>query len=163
MNSKVGQLTSPILQTALRLFVLLLSLRMVHPAASLWHYEFIAHLLQGLYKNTYKLRSWLKTPFQDKNANKLRSLREPSGKRLANFVRPQESLPRTTKNKPAHCCMLIIDGTKHVSRTLKCYLRRSWSRDLKTPRLIPWCEHASAEPIERPVCSSAEATSAGQW
>jgi hypothetical protein len=45
---------------ALCLLVLLLSLRMVHPAACLWHYEFIARLLQGLYKNTYKLRSWLK-------------------------------------------------------------------------------------------------------
>jgi hypothetical protein len=28
--------------------------------SGLWHYEFIARLLQGLYKNTYKLKSWLK-------------------------------------------------------------------------------------------------------
>ena len=34
---------------------------LVHGTHSgLWHYEFIARLLQGLYKNTYKLKSWLK-------------------------------------------------------------------------------------------------------
>jgi hypothetical protein len=28
--------------------------------SSLGHYEFIAHLLQGLYKNAYLLKSWFK-------------------------------------------------------------------------------------------------------
>jgi hypothetical protein len=94
--------------------------------SGLWHYEFITCILQGLYKNANKLRGCC---FQDKNADKLRSLREPSGKRLANFVRPRASLPRTTKNKPAHCCTPIINGKKIFLRTPKCYLRRSWACD----------------------------------
>ena len=78
--------------------------------SSLWHYEFIARLLQGLYKNANKLRG---SCFQDKNADKLRSfLQEPSGRRLANFVRPRASLQRTTKDKPAYCCIPIINGKK---------------------------------------------------
>ncbi len=68
--------------------------------SGLWHHEFIAYLLQRLDKNDNKLRAW---DFQDKNADKLPSLQEPSGRRLAGFVRPRASLPRTTKNKPAHC------------------------------------------------------------
>jgi hypothetical protein len=64
-----------------------------------------------------------------KNADKLRNLREPSGRRLANFVRPRASLPRTTKNKPAHRSTPIINGKKIFSRTPKCYLRWSWARD----------------------------------
>ena len=91
------------------------------------HYEFIACLLQGLYKNADKLRSCL---FQDKNANKLRSfLQEPSGRRLANFVRPQASHPRTTKDKPAYHCTPIINSKKFFLRTPKCYLRWSWAHD----------------------------------
>jgi hypothetical protein len=77
--------------------------------SSLWHYEFIAYLLQRLNKNTDKLRACC---FEDKNANKLRNLQEPSVRRLAGFVRPQANLPRTTKNKPAHCCTPIIDDKK---------------------------------------------------
>jgi hypothetical protein len=53
--------------------------------SSLRHYEFIAYLLQRLDKNNDKLRAY---SFQDKNANKLPSLQEPSGRRLASFVRP---------------------------------------------------------------------------
>ncbi len=46
-----------------------------------------------------------------KNANKLRIFcQEPSCRRLADFVRPQASLPRTTKDKPAYHCMPIIGG-----------------------------------------------------
>jgi hypothetical protein len=60
-------------------------------------------------KNTDKLRACC---FQDKNADKLRSLQEPSGRRLANFVWPQANLPRTSKNKPAHCCTPITNGKK---------------------------------------------------
>jgi hypothetical protein len=67
--------------------------------------------------------------FQDKNANKLLSLQEPSDGRLANFVRLRASLPRTTKDETVYCCMPIIDGKKIFSRTLKCYSRRSWARD----------------------------------
>ncbi len=115
------------LQTALHSFVLLLSLRMVRPAACLWHYEFIACLIQGLYKNTNKLRGCC---FQDKNANKLRCfLQEPSGRILANFVRLQASLPRTSKDKPAYCCMPIIGNKKIFSRIPKCYLWQSWASD----------------------------------
>ncbi len=94
--------------------------------SGLWHYEFTAYLLQRLDKNADKLRACC---FQDKNANKLRSWQEPSGRRLAGFVQPWASLPRTTKNKPAHRCTLIIDGKKFFSRTPKCYLRVSWARD----------------------------------
>jgi hypothetical protein len=54
---------------------------------------------------------------------------EPSGRRLANFVRPQASLLRTTKDKPAYCCTLIIDGKIIFLRTPKCYLRRSWAHN----------------------------------
>jgi hypothetical protein len=48
---------------------------------------------------------------------------------LANFVQPQASLSRTTKDKPAYCCTPIINGKKIFSRTLKCYLLQSWARD----------------------------------
>ncbi len=88
------------------LFVLLLSPGM---PSGLRHYEFIAYLLQRLDKNDNKLRACC---FQDKNADKLPSLQEPSGRRLAGFVWPRASLPRTTKNKPAHCCTPITDGKK---------------------------------------------------
>jgi hypothetical protein len=96
------------------------------PPSSLQHYEFIAYLLQRLDKKDNKLRACC---FQDKNANKLPSLQESSGRRLVSFVRPQASLPRTTKKKPAHCCTPIIDGKKFFLRTLKCYLQQSWARD----------------------------------
>jgi hypothetical protein len=58
-------------------------------------------------------------------------LQEVSGRRLANFVRPGASLPRTTKDKPAsaNCCTPIIDGKKIFSRTPKCYLRQRWAHD----------------------------------
>jgi hypothetical protein len=76
-----------------------------------------------------------------KNADKLRiCLQEPSGRRLANFVWPQASLPRTTNNKPVYCCTLIIDGKKIFSRTLKCYLQQSWAHDpedSKNDSLVP--------------------------
>ncbi len=52
-----------------------------------------------------------------------------SGRRLADFVRPWASLPKTSKNKPAHCCTPIINGKQFFLRTPKCYLRRSWARD----------------------------------
>ncbi len=61
-----------------------------------------------------------------KNAKKQRTcFWEPSGRRLANFVRPRASHPRTTKNKPAYRCTPFIDGKKIFLRTPKCYLR--WS------------------------------------
>ncbi len=50
-----------------------------------------------------------------KNADKLRIFcREPSVRRLADFVQPGASLPRTTKNKPVYCCMPIIDSKKNL-------------------------------------------------
>jgi hypothetical protein len=65
-----------------------------------------------------------------KNADKLRTyFWEPSGRRLADFVWPWASLPRTTKNNPAHCCTPIINGEKFFLRTPKCYLRGSWAHD----------------------------------
>ncbi len=109
------------LQTTLRLFVLLL-LSSPGTPSGLWHYDFIARLLQGLYKNADKI--------ENKNADKLRSfLEDTSCRRLANFVRPRASLPRTTKDKPAYCCTPIINGKKIFLRTLKCYSQRSWARD----------------------------------
>jgi hypothetical protein len=81
------------LQVTLRLFVLLL-LSLPGTPSGLWHYEFITYPLQRLDKNPKKLRACC---FQDKNADKLRKLQETSGRRLADFVRPQASLPRTTK------------------------------------------------------------------
>jgi hypothetical protein len=103
--------------------------------SSLWHYELIARLLQGLYKNADKLRSCF---FQDKNANKLRSFCwEPSVRRLTNTVRLQASLLRTTKDKPAYCCTPIIEGKKIFSRTPKCYLRQSWAHDPENSKIDP--------------------------
>jgi hypothetical protein len=98
--------------------------------SGLWHYEFIARLLQGLYKNADKI--------EFKNANKLWSfLEDPSCRRLADFVRPQASLPRTTKDKPGYCCTPIIDGEKFFSRTPKCYLRWSWDLDPEDSKSKP--------------------------
>jgi hypothetical protein len=115
--------------------------------SGLWHYEFIAYLLQRLDKNADKLRACC---FQDKNANKLRSSQDPSGRRLANFVQPQASLPRTTKNKPAHHCTLMIDGKKIFLRTPKCYLWRSWARDPEDSKNDPMVQarkrQANGEP-----------------
>ncbi len=67
-----------------------------------------------LYKNAYKLRSFFKNS---------------SGSRLANFTRSWASLPRTYKDKPAHCCTPIIDGKKIPSRTPKCNSRKSWAHN----------------------------------
>jgi hypothetical protein len=79
-----------------------------------------------------------------KNANKLRKcFWEPSGRRLADFVQPQASLLRTTKNKPAHCCTPIINGKKILSKTPKCYLQQSWAHDpedSKNNPLVHACE-----------------------
>ncbi len=77
-----------------------------------------------------------------KNANKLRTcFWEPTGGRLANFVQPRASLPRTTKNKPAHPCTPIINKTFFL-RNPKCYLWRSWAHnpeDSKNEFLV--CAH----------------------
>jgi hypothetical protein len=62
---------------------------------------------------------------------------EPSGRRLANFVRPQASLSRTTKDKPVYCCTPIIDGKKIFSRTPKCYLQQSWAHDPEDSKIDP--------------------------
>jgi hypothetical protein len=109
--------------------------------SGLWHYEFIACLLQRLDKNADKLRSFF---FQDKNADKpMIFLRESSGRRLADFVRPGASLPRTTKDKPAYHCTSIIDGKKFFSWTPKCYLRWSLAHDpedSKNDPLVCACE-----------------------
>ncbi len=102
--------------------------------SGLRHYKFIAYLLQRLNKNNYKPRAYC---FQDKNANKLPSLQEPSGRRLANFVRPRASLPRTTKDKPAYRCMPIINGEKFFLRTPKCHLRGSWACDPEDSKSNP--------------------------
>jgi hypothetical protein len=83
-------------------------------------------LLQRLNKTDDKPRA---DCFQDKNSGKLPSSQEPSDGRLADFVRPRASLPRTTKDKTAYCCMPIIDGKKIFLRTLKCYLQWSWACD----------------------------------
>jgi hypothetical protein len=73
-----------------------------------------------------------------KNANKLRIFcQEPSCRRLANFVWPQASLPRTTKDKPAYCCMQIINGKKIFSGTPKCHSRQSWSCDPEDSKSKP--------------------------
>ena len=66
---------------------------------------------------------------QDKNADKLPSLQEPSDERLADFVRPRASLPTTTNDETSYCCTPIINSKKIFLRTLKCYLWRSWACD----------------------------------
>jgi hypothetical protein len=102
--------------------------------SSLWHYEFIAYLLQRFDKKDDKPRA---DCFQDKNADKLLSSQEPSDGRLADFVRLQASLPRTTKDKTAYHCTPIINGKKFFLRTLKCYLRRSWACDPEDSKSKP--------------------------
>ncbi len=99
-----------------------------------WHCEFIAYLLQRFNKNDNKPTA---DHFQDKNADKLPSLQEPSDGRLANFVQPRASLPRTTKDEIAYCCTPIIDGKTTFLRTLKCYLRQSWSHDPEDSKSKP--------------------------
>jgi hypothetical protein len=88
--------------------------------------------------------------FQDKNADKLPCLQEPSDGRLANFVRPRARLPRTTKDKTAYFCTPIIDGKKIFSRTLKCYLWRSWACDPEDSKSKPMVQarkrRANGEP-----------------
>ena len=66
---------------------------------------------------------------------------KPSDGRLADFVWPRASLPRTTKDETTYCCTPIIDGKKIFSRTLKCYLRQSWALD---PELQEQAHGASA-------------------
>jgi hypothetical protein len=78
--------------------------------SGLWHYV-IAYPLRRLDKNDDKLRAYC---LQDKNADKLLSLQEPSGRRLAVFVQPQASLPRTTKEELAYHCTPIMNGKKHM-------------------------------------------------
>jgi hypothetical protein len=104
-------------------------------------------LLQRLNKNDNKPRV---DCFQDKNGDKLPSSQEPSDGRLANFVRPRKSLPRTTKDETAYCCTLIIDGGKFFSRTLKCYLRRSWARDPEDSKSKPVVEARERQADEEP-------------
>jgi hypothetical protein len=81
------------LQTTLHLFVLLL-LSLPGTPSGLWHSEFIARLLQGLYKNTNKI--------EYKNADKLRSfLEDPCCRRLANFGGCKQAFqgpPRTSQH-----------------------------------------------------------------
>jgi hypothetical protein len=62
---------------------------------------------------------------------------EPSCRRLAIFLRPRASLPRTTKDKPAYCCTPIINGKKFFSRTPECHSRQSWSRDPEDSKSKP--------------------------
>ncbi len=75
---------------------------------------------------------------------------EPSCRKLANFVRPRASLPRTTKDKPAYRCTPIIDGEKFFSRTPKCHSRRIWARDpedSKSKPMVRACDRqADGEP-----------------
>ncbi len=73
-----------------------------------------------------------------KNADKLWIFcQEPTCWRLANFVRPQASLPRTTKDKPAYCCTPIINGKKIFLRTPKCHLQHSWACDPEDSKSKP--------------------------
>jgi hypothetical protein len=132
-----------LLQTTLRLFVLL---RLIPPVAhGIMNSQPI--LLQRLNKNDDKPRA---NCFQDKNANKLPSLQEPSDGRLANFVQPRASHTRTTKDKTAYCCTPIINGKKIFLRTLKRYLQQSWARDpedSKSKPMVRALEHrANGEP-----------------
>jgi hypothetical protein len=90
--------------------------------SGLQHSEFIPHLLLGALQEHQQAEEFL---------------REPSGRRLAIFLRPQASLPRTTKDKPAYCCTPIIDGEKILSRTPKCYLWRSWAHDPEESKINP--------------------------
>jgi hypothetical protein len=84
-----------------------------------------------------KRRPIITDPVFYKNANKLRSFfQESSDRRLANFVRLQASLPRTTKDKPAYCCTPIIDGKKK-SMTPKCYLQQSGAHDPEESKIDP--------------------------
>ncbi len=86
-----------------------------------------------------------------KNANKLRIFcQEPSCSRLANFVWPRASLPKTTKDKPAYCCTPIINGKKIFLRTPKCHLRRSWSHDPENSKSKPMVRACECRADEKP-------------
>ena len=66
-------------------------------------------LPQILYKNNNKLRPIV---FKTRIPTSCKIFQEPSDGRLANFVRPRASLPRTTKDETAYCCTPIIDVRK---------------------------------------------------
>ncbi len=103
--------------------------------SSLQHYEFITHLLLGALQECQQAEEFLQ---------------EPSDRRLANFVQPPISLPRTTKDKPVYSCMPINDGKTFFSRTSKCYLRQGQAHnpvDSKINPLARACERqANREP-----------------
>ncbi len=75
---------------------------------------------------------------------------EPSCRRLANFVRQQASLPRTTKDKPVYRCTPIINGKKIFWRTLNCHSRRCWAREPEDSKSKPMVQahdrQANGEP-----------------
>jgi hypothetical protein len=102
--------------------------------SGLWHYEFIAYLYRGSGQERQPAKALL---FSRQECQQAEEFTRPSGRRLANFVRPRASLPRNTKNKPAHRCTPIIDNKKFFSRTPKCYLRWSWDRDPEDSKKDP--------------------------
>jgi hypothetical protein len=70
--------------------------------SGLWHYEFIAYLIQRLNKNADKLRACC---FQDKNANKLRSLQNfvvEDWLVLCGHEKAFQGPPRTSQHIAAH-------------------------------------------------------------
>ncbi len=79
-----------------------------------WHYEFIcfkAHLLQRLDEKDGKPGAHF---YKTRAPTSCQFFWEPSDGRLADFVRPRASLPRTAKDKPAYFCTPIIDGKKNL-------------------------------------------------
>ncbi len=87
-------------------FLLLPSLRLVHPAA----YDTLnlnAFFYWGISSRTLLVGNWPILPGC------------------------KQSLPRTTKAKFAHCYMQIIDSGRCLSRTPKCNLQWGWAHESK--------------------------------
>jgi hypothetical protein len=73
---------------------------------------------------------------------------ETSCRRLANFVRPQASLPRTTKDKAAYCCPPIINCKNIFLRTPKCHSQQSRAcdpEDSKSKSMVQACSKRRAD------------------
>ncbi len=126
--------------------------------SGLGHYEFIAHLLLGLYKNSYKLRSYFKNHSFYKNADKLRgvfykNLLVGDYPILCGHEQAFQGTPRTSQ-RIAACWSLTAKKSYEGPISATCG-RVGHMMTLKTPRTIPWYVCTSAKPIESPVWSLA--------
>ncbi len=127
--------------------------------SGLWHYEFIAYLLQRLDKNANKLRACCFKTRMPTNWGVYKNLLVGDWPVLCGRKQAFQGPPRTSQHIAASQS-LTVKNSFRGPQSATC--GRVGPVTLKTPRTIPWCKRASTEPTESPVWLSAEATSAGQ-